>query len=224
MEGDCYYDSWLWEWLWALLLIPTTGAMATEIMTKDRGGAKERKSKHSVHTLRHPNPTVNMENRLCEASWTGRKRFISITPVIQTMISVQAGRKGKPKGEPVMNMDVQWIWMRSRQSWRRRRVVRHLSRPFVSDPRRTTNWQTKCPPRKGGQRKKKFRRRERNIRSAEMRSIEKNVLFGEEEKAELGQRADDQLKVQDTQEREFLTNKIEEAHGRAQQQQRQSVG
>ena len=49
------------KWLWALLLIPTTGAMATEIMTKDRCGTKERKSKHlGAQASDTPNPTVNM--------------------------------------------------------------------------------------------------------------------------------------------------------------------
>ena len=39
------------------------------------------------------------------------------------MTSVEEVCTGKPREMPVMKMDVQWIWMRSRKSWRKGRVV-----------------------------------------------------------------------------------------------------
>ena len=59
--------------------------------------------------------------------------------------------------------------------------------------------------RKDGPRKKKYKRRERKIRKAK-KATEKSVLFTEEEKATLCQRADDQLKVLDLQESDYRTD------------------
>ena len=61
----------------------------------------------------------------------------------------------------------QHLWQtRRRQSWTRRRILRHSSKHPVSDPRSTSHWQMKCHPRQEGSRKKKYRRRDRNISKA----------------------------------------------------------
>ena len=88
---------------------------------------------------------------------TGGASLIPTATEIQTMTSVQEARTGKPKEKPVVKMYVQRIWMQGRQSWRRRRVVEHLSKPLVSDPRSITNWQMTGHLRMEGRQKKKYR-------------------------------------------------------------------
>ena len=76
----------------------------------------------------------------------GRESLIPMAHAVQTMTCVQACRTSQPKGKLVMKMNVQWIWMRCRQSWRRRRVLLHPFVPLVSDLWSTANWQTQCHP------------------------------------------------------------------------------
>ena len=83
--------------------------------------------------------------------------------------------------------------------------MRHHFKPLVSDLRSTANWQTQCHPRKEGRRKKKIQKKGDECEESK-KAIENDVILGEEEKAELCQRADDQLKVLDQQESEFQTD------------------
>ena len=127
-----------------------------------------------VHTLRHPEPTVKMACKPYEASWDWSKECDSDSTrdsdndIWTGEQSRQAERKAGDEKECAMDRD-------AKQSWKRRRVLRHLSRPRMSEPRNTTHWQTNVlrqvrHPRKDGRRKKKYRRRDRNIREAKERS------------------------------------------------------
>ena len=85
--------------------------------------------------------------------------------------------------------------MRSRQSWRRRRVLRHPSKPCLSDPRNTSNCQMECHPRKGGLTREDTQKKKRQEYQESKKTRDKHLLLGEAVKATMCQTANDQFKV-----------------------------